>query len=97
MRFCRTEFKNVLKLEWAEEVVVREIVYAEWNLNSPCLSAWPWYTRGKERDIMAYLKLMMDEKEIAHLSEDGQYLCANGGIPQYEDTACHGYERLLNC
>ncbi len=46
---------------------------------------------------MAYLKLMMDEKEIAHLSEDGQYLCANEGIPQYEDTACHGYERLLNC
>ena len=32
---------------------------------------------------MAYLKLMMDEKEIAHLSEDGQYLCANEGIPQY--------------
>lgn len=29
MRFCRTEFKNVLKLEWAEEVVVRKIVYAE--------------------------------------------------------------------
>lgn len=29
MRFCRTEFKNVFKLEWAEEVVVREIVYAE--------------------------------------------------------------------
>ena len=32
---------------------------------------------------MAYPKLMMDEKEIAHLSEDGQYLCANEGIPQY--------------
>ena len=32
---------------------------------------------------MAYLKLMMDEKEIAHLSEDGQYLCANEGVPQY--------------
>ncbi len=32
MRFCRTEFKNVLKLEWAEEVVVREIVYAEQTL-----------------------------------------------------------------
>ena len=32
---------------------------------------------------MAYLKLMMDEKEIANLSEDGQYLCANEGIPQY--------------
>lgn len=46
---------------------------------------------------MAYLKLMMDEKEIAHLSEEGQYLCANEGIPQYEDTACHCYERLLNC
>ena len=30
---------------------------------------------------MAYLKLMLDEKEIAHLSEDGQYLCANEGIP----------------
>ena len=29
MCFCRTEFKNVLELEWAEEVVVREIVYAE--------------------------------------------------------------------
>ena len=28
---------------------------------------------------MAYLKLMMDEKEIAHLSEEGQYLCANEG------------------
>ena len=25
---------------------------------------------------MAYLKLMFDEWEIAHLSEDGQYLCA---------------------
>ena len=37
----------------------------------------------KERDTMAYLKLMMDEKEIAHLSEDGQHLCANEGIPQY--------------
>lgn len=23
---------------------------------------------------MAYLKLMLDEREIAHLSEDGQYL-----------------------
>ena len=46
---------------------------------------------------MACLKLMMDEKEIAHLSEEGQYLCANEGIPQYEDTACHGYESLLNC
>lgn len=33
---------------------------------------------------MAYLKLMMDEKEIAHLSEDGQYLCANKGVPQYD-------------
>ena len=32
---------------------------------------------------MAYLKLMMDEKEIAHLSEDGQFLCANEGVPQY--------------
>ena len=32
---------------------------------------------------MAYLKLMMDEKEIAHLSEDGQYLCTNEGVPQY--------------
>ena len=46
---------------------------------------------------MAYLKLMMDEKEIAHLSEEGQYLCANEGIPQYEDTACRECERLLNC
>ena len=46
---------------------------------------------------MAYLKLMMDEKEIAHLSEEGQYLCANVGIPQYEDTACCECERLLNC
>ena len=32
---------------------------------------------------MAYLKLMMDEKEIARLSEDGQSLCANEGVPQY--------------
>ena len=32
---------------------------------------------------MAYLKLMMDEEEIAHLSEDGQSLCANEGVPQY--------------
>ena len=40
---------------------------------------------------------LFPEKEIAHLSEEGQYLCANEGIPQYEDTACHGYERLLNC
>ena len=31
------------------------------------------------------------------MSEEGQYLCANEGIPQYEDTACHCYERLLNC
>ena len=31
------------------------------------------------------------------MSEEGQYLCANEGIPQYEDTACHGYESLLNC
>jgi hypothetical protein len=46
---------------------------------------------------MACLKLMMDEKGIAHLSEEGQYLCANEGIPQYEDTACYGYESLLNC
>ena len=29
---------------------------------------------------MAYLKLMFDEREIAHLSEDGQYLCANEGV-----------------
>ena len=29
---------------------------------------------------MAYLKLMLDEREIAHLSEDGQYLCANEGV-----------------
>ena len=35
-------------------------------------------------DKMAYLKLMMDEKEIAHLSEDGQSLCANEGVPQRE-------------
>lgn len=33
---------------------------------------------------MAYLKLMLDEKEIAHLSEDGQYLCANESVPQYD-------------
>ena len=33
---------------------------------------------------MAYLKLMLDEREIAHLSEDGQYLCANEGVPQYD-------------
>ena len=33
---------------------------------------------------MAYLKLMMDEKEIAHLSEDGQSLCANEGVAQYD-------------
>ena len=26
----------------------------------------------------------MDEKEIAHLSEDGQSLCANEGVPQYD-------------
>ena len=32
---------------------------------------------------MAYLKLMMDEREIASLSEDGQYLCANEDVPQY--------------
>ena len=25
------------------------------------------------------------EKEIAHLSEEGQYFCANEGIPQYEE------------
>jgi len=30
---------------------------------------------------------LLPEKEITHLSEEGQYLCAN----------CHGYERLLNC
>lgn len=33
---------------------------------------------------MACLKLMMDEREIAHLSEDGQYLCANEGVLQYD-------------
>jgi len=33
---------------------------------------------------MAYLKLMLDEREIAHLSEDGQYLCANEGVLQYD-------------
>ena len=33
---------------------------------------------------MAYLKLMIDEKEIAHLSEDGRYLCANESVPQYD-------------
>ena len=33
---------------------------------------------------MAYLKLMMDKEELAHLSEDGQYLCANEGVPQYD-------------
>lgn len=33
---------------------------------------------------MAYLKLMFDEREIAHLSEDGQYLCANEGVLQYD-------------
>lgn len=33
---------------------------------------------------MAYLKLMMDEKEIAQLSADGQFLCANEAVPQYE-------------
>ena len=31
------------------------------------------------------------------MSEEGQYLFANEGIPQYEDTACHGHESLLNC
>ena len=29
------------------------------------------------------------------MSEEGQYLCTNEGIPQYEDTACHGYESLF--
>ena len=29
---------------------------------------------------MAYLKLMFDEREIAHLSEDRQYLCVNEGV-----------------
>ena len=33
---------------------------------------------------MAYLKQMFDEREIAHLSEDGQYLCANEGVLQYK-------------
>ena len=32
---------------------------------------------------MAYLKQMFDELGIAHLSEDGQYLCANEGVLQY--------------
>ena len=26
----------------------------------------------------------MDKEELAHLSEDGQYLCANEGVPQYD-------------
>ena len=33
---------------------------------------------------MAYLKLMLDKREIAHLSEDRQYLCANEGVLQYD-------------
>ena len=33
---------------------------------------------------MAYLKLMLDKREIAHLSEDGQYLCVNEGVLQYD-------------
>ena len=37
------------------------------------------------------------KKEIAHLSEEGQYLCVNEGIPQYEDAACCECERLSNC
>jgi hypothetical protein len=28
---------------------------------------------------------LFPEKGIAHLSEEGQYLCANEGIPQYEE------------
>ena len=31
---------------------------------------------------MAYLKLMLEEKEIAHLREEGHYLCANEWVPQ---------------
>ena len=33
---------------------------------------------------MAYLKLMLDKREIAHLSEDRQYLCVNEGVLQYD-------------
>ena len=29
---------------------------------------------------MAYLKLMLDKREIAHLSEDRQYLCVDEGV-----------------
>ena len=69
---------NGLKAQ-AEEVVVRKVVYAERNHDSSCL-IHPSMVWG---DKMAYLKLMMDEKEIAHLSEDGQSLCANEDVPQY--------------
>ena len=34
--------------------------------------------------ILHLVKLMLDEREIAHLSEDGQYLCANEGVLQYD-------------
>ena len=48
---------------------------------------------------MAYLKLVFDELEIAHLSEDGQYLCANKGVPQYRtdylDFVCTDQEGKL--
>jgi hypothetical protein len=33
---------------------------------------------------MAYFKLMLDDREIAHLSEDGQSLIANEGVLQYD-------------
>ena len=48
---------------------------------------------------MAYLKLMMDKEELAHLSEDGQYLCANEGVPQYDLplNLFIGDKRLGNC
>ena len=44
---------------------------------------------------MAYLKLMMDEKEIAHLSEDGQSLCANEGVAPVSYTHLDVYKRQL--
>ena len=47
---------NGLKAQ-AEEVVVREIMYAERNHASSCLSIQTWYNGTKERDTMSPIEV----------------------------------------
>ena len=94
---------NGLKAQ-AEEVVVREIMYAERNHASSCLSIQTWYNGTKERDTMSPIevpaKIQLVEKRETRTSRgmlskgwyhvDGQLVMVKGNSITEAGTA--GYE-----